>query len=94
MATILKMNRNRKINLPSAFIGRLSLGEDRYFKAEISGNRITLIPIDPVERTFSEEDWEAYIEGRVRLITRLEESCHFLLFVGNHDHIRQFLRKN
>ncbi|MBI2166752.1 MAG: AbrB/MazE/SpoVT family DNA-binding domain-containing protein [Candidatus Omnitrophica bacterium] len=56
MATVLKMNRNRQINLPSAFLTRLSLGEDRYFKAEVAGNRIVLTPIDPVERVFSEED--------------------------------------
>lgn len=56
MTTVLKMNRNRQINLPSAFLTRLSLGEDRYFKAEVLGNRIVLTPIDPVERVFSEED--------------------------------------
>lgn len=40
--------------------------------------------------------WEAYIEGRVRVVTRLEKGCHFLLLVGNHDQVRQFLilRKN
>lgn len=58
MTTILKMNRNRQINLPSIFIARLSLGEDRYFKAEVSENRIILTPVDPVERTFTEEDFE------------------------------------
>lgn len=56
MTTILKMNRNRQINIPSAFVARLSLGDDRYFKAELSGNRIILIPVDPVERSFSKED--------------------------------------
>ena len=57
MTTILKMNRNRQINIPSAFVARLSLGEDRYFKAEVAGNRIILTPVDPIERTFSEEDF-------------------------------------
>lgn len=56
MTTVLKMNRNRQINIPSAFIACLSLGEDRYFKAEIAGNRIILTPVDPVERPFSQED--------------------------------------
>lgn len=56
MATLIKMNRNRQINLPSAFVSRLNLGEDRYFKAEVMGNRIVLTPVDPVERVFSEED--------------------------------------
>ena len=56
MTTVLKMNRNRQINLPSVFIAKLSLGEGRYFKAEVVGNRIVLTPIDPVERIFSKED--------------------------------------
>ena len=56
MANVIKMNRNRQINLPAAFISKLNLGEDRYFKAEVVGNRIVLTPIDPVERVFSEED--------------------------------------
>ena len=56
MTTMLKMNRNRQINLPTAFVSRLSLGEDNYFKAEIKGNHIILTPIDPVERVFSEQD--------------------------------------
>lgn len=56
MATVLKMNRNRQINLPSSFISLLNLGEDRYFKAEIKGNHIVLTPIDPVERVFSNQD--------------------------------------
>ena len=57
MTTVIKMNRNRQINIPSAFVARLSLGEDRYFKAEVAGNRIILTPVDPIERTFSEEDF-------------------------------------
>lgn len=56
MTTVLKMNRNRQINLPAAFIAVLNLGEDRYLKAEVRGNRIILTPVDPVERVFSEED--------------------------------------
>lgn len=55
MTTILKMNRNRQINLPSAFVAKLSLGEDSYFKADLKGNHIVLTPIDPVERVFSKE---------------------------------------
>ena len=38
--------------------------------------------------------WEAYVESRVRIVTRLEDDCHFLLLVGNHDQVRQFLKKN
>lgn len=56
MTTVIKMNRNRQINIPSAFLSKLNLGEDRYFKAEVVGNRLVLTPIDPVERVFSEED--------------------------------------
>ncbi len=56
MTTVLKMNRNRQINLPSSFVAMLNLGEGRYFKAEINGNHIILTPIDPVERVFSKED--------------------------------------
>lgn len=56
MTTVIKMNRNRQLNLPSVFVSKLSLGEDRYFKAELRGNRIVLTPVDPIERVFSEED--------------------------------------
>lgn len=56
MTTILKMNRNRQINLPSVFMALLNLGEGRHFKAEVRGNQIILTPIDPVERVFSNED--------------------------------------
>ena len=56
MTAIIKMNRNRQVNLPSAFVSELSVGEDNYFKAEIKGNHIILTPIDPVERVFSEKD--------------------------------------
>ena len=38
--------------------------------------------------------WEAYIEGQVRLVTRLEGDRHFLVFAGNHDQVRQFLKEN
>ena len=56
MTTVIKMNRNRQINIPATFVAMLNLGEDRYFKAELKGNRIILVPIDPVERVFSEAD--------------------------------------
>lgn len=56
MAIIIKMNRHRQVNLPAAFARLLNLGEDRYFKAEIKGNRIILTPVDPVDRVFSNED--------------------------------------
>ena len=62
MGTVIKMNRNRQINIPAALIARLSLGQDRYFKAEVAGNRIILTPIDPVERVFSEEDLKLFEE--------------------------------
>ena len=35
--------------------------------------------------------WEAYIEGKVRVLTRLEKDIHYLVFAGNHDQVRQFL---
>ena len=56
MTSILKMNRNRQINLPVSFVSMLSLGDDNYFKAEVKGNHIVLTPIDPIERVFSEKD--------------------------------------
>ena len=56
MTAILKMNRNRQVNLPSAFIALLNLGEDNYLKAEIKGNHIVLTPVDTVERVFSQKD--------------------------------------
>ena len=56
MTAILKMNRNRQVNLPSAFVALLNLGEDNYFKAEIKGNHIVLTPVDTVERVFSQKD--------------------------------------
>lgn len=58
MTTVIKMNRNRQINIPAAFIGLLSLGADNYFKADLKGNHIVLTPIDPVERVFSKQDLE------------------------------------
>ena len=45
-----------KRDIPAAFMAFLNLGEDRYFKAELKGNCIILIPVDPVERVFSEKD--------------------------------------
>lgn len=56
MTAILKMNRNRQVNIPSTFVASLNLGEDNYLKAEIRGNHIILTPIDPIERVFSEKD--------------------------------------
>ena len=38
--------------------------------------------------------WESYIEGKVRLVTRLENDKHFLVFAGNHDQVKQFLKEN
>ena len=38
--------------------------------------------------------WEAYIEGHVRVLTRLEKQRHYLVFAGNHDQARQFLKEN
>ncbi len=56
MTKMLKMNRNRQINLPSAFVGRLSLGDGQYFRADLNGNQIVLTPVDPVDRVFTKED--------------------------------------
>ena len=38
--------------------------------------------------------WEAYLEGKVRVLTRLEKNIHCLVFAGNHDQVRQFLKEN
>ncbi|MBI3251821.1 MAG: hypothetical protein HYZ52_00680 [Candidatus Omnitrophica bacterium] len=38
--------------------------------------------------------WEAYIENHVRVLTRLDKHRHFLVFAGNHDQVRQFLKEN
>ena len=38
--------------------------------------------------------WEAYLEGQVRVLTRLEQDKHILVFAGNHDQVRQFLKEN
>jgi len=38
--------------------------------------------------------WEAYLEGHLRILTRLENNSHYLVFVGNHDQVRQFLKEN
>ena len=37
---------------------------------------------------------EAYLEGQVRILTRLEDGKHYLIFAGNHDQVRQFLKEN
>ncbi len=56
MTKMLKMNRNRQINLPSAFVGQLSLGDGQYFRADLNGNQIILTPVDPVDRVFAKND--------------------------------------
>lgn len=38
--------------------------------------------------------WEAYVEGQVRIVTVLENDKHFLVFAGNHDQVRQFLKES
>ncbi len=38
--------------------------------------------------------WEAYLEGHLRILTRLEDDKHFLVFAGNHDQVRKFLKEN
>ncbi len=47
-----------------------------------------------VFKKLRESIWEAYIEGQVRVLTRLEKNCHYLVFAGNHDQVRQFLKKD
>ncbi len=58
MTKMLKMNRNRQINLPSAFVGRLSLSDGQYFRADLNGNQIILTPVDTVDRVFTKEDMD------------------------------------
>ena len=38
--------------------------------------------------------WEAYIESHIRILTRLDQKTHHLVFAGNHDQVRQFLKEN
>lgn len=38
--------------------------------------------------------WEAYLEGHLRILTHLDHDKHFLVFVGNHDQVRQLLKEN
>ena len=38
--------------------------------------------------------WEAYVEGRVRILTVLEKDIHYLAFAGNHDQVQQFLKES
>ena len=38
--------------------------------------------------------WEAYLEGQLRVLTRVEDDKHSLVFAGNHDQVRQFLKEN
>ncbi len=37
--------------------------------------------------------WEAYVEGDVRILTRFENNSHYLVFAGNHDQVREFLKE-
>ncbi len=37
--------------------------------------------------------WEAYVEGKLRVLTCLEKGAHLLVFAGNHDQVRQFLKE-
>lgn len=47
-----------------------------------------------VFKKLRETIWEAYLEGKVRVLTRFEKNIHTLVFVGNHDQVRQFLKEN
>ena len=38
--------------------------------------------------------WEAYLKGKVRVLMRLEKNIHYLVFAGNHDQVRQFLKED
>ena len=66
MTTMLKMNRHRQINLPSAFVGQLSLGDGQYFRADLKGNQIVLTPVDTVDRVFTKEDLDLVEETYTR----------------------------
>ncbi len=37
--------------------------------------------------------WEAYLDNQVRVLTRLEKNKYFLVFAGNHDQVKKFLKE-
>lgn len=62
-------------------------GEPYVFESEGRSYRL-------VFKKLRDQIWEAYLEGRVRALTRFEKNRHYPVFVGNHDQVRQFLRKD
>ena len=74
--------------LQSYFQSGVPLGGGPYvFHSKDRGYRL-------VFKKLRESIWEASVEGQLWVLSRLEKDCHFLVFVGNHDQVRQFLKKN
>ena len=61
-------------------------GKPYVFKSDERSHRL-------VFKKLQGQIWEAYIEGKVRILTRLEKNKHFLVFAGNHDQVKQFLKE-
>ena len=38
--------------------------------------------------------WEAYVEKQVRLLMQRHGNGHYLIFAGNHDSVRKFLKND
>ena len=67
--------------------GTVPSGEPYVFQSEERSHRL-------VFKKLRESIWEASIEGQVRVLTRFEKNRHYLVFAGNHDQVRQFLKRN
>ena len=55
---VIKMTSKNQVTLPKAITERLHLKAGAYFKTVIQKNCIELIPVDFVEKKFSDEDFK------------------------------------
>ena len=61
----------------------------KVFEASLEGRSYRL-----VFKKLRGTTWEAYLEGKMRVLTHLEKGTHYLVFAGNHDQVRQFPKEN
>lgn len=69
------------------YLNSESLASDKPYAVNLKGRGYRL-----VFKKLRPGIWEAYIEGKLRILTQQEKGSHFLVFVGNHDQVRQFLK--
>jgi AbrB family looped-hinge helix DNA binding protein len=55
---VIKLTSKNQVTLPKAIVAKLHLRAGAYFQAVLEKNRIELIPVDIVEKKFSDEDFK------------------------------------